>query len=85
MNETCDWCGPAVRAVYRAGRHGELYRPAGAPRPRNAPIAASTRHHRQPALAKPWVRNNHPPAARRRLTELFAALLHESLQDGAAL
>jgi hypothetical protein len=25
MNETCDRCGPAVRAVYSAGRHGELY------------------------------------------------------------
>ncbi|MDT4925033.1 MAG: hypothetical protein QOG01_2746 [Pseudonocardiales bacterium] len=25
MNETCDRCGPAVRAVYRAGRRGELY------------------------------------------------------------
>ena len=25
MNETCDRCGPAVCAVYRAGRVGELY------------------------------------------------------------
>src|SRR6266481_2014644 len=25
MNETCDRCGPAVRAVYRVDRHGELY------------------------------------------------------------
>jgi hypothetical protein len=25
MNETCDRCGPAVRAVYRAGSTGELY------------------------------------------------------------
>ena len=25
MNETCDRCGPAVRAVYRAERAGELY------------------------------------------------------------
>jgi hypothetical protein len=25
MNETCDRCGPAVRAVYRAERTGELY------------------------------------------------------------
>jgi hypothetical protein len=25
MNETCDRCGPAVRAMYRAGRNGELY------------------------------------------------------------
>ena len=25
MNETCDRCGPAVRAVYRADRGGELY------------------------------------------------------------
>jgi hypothetical protein len=25
MNETCDRCGPAVRAVYRVERHGELY------------------------------------------------------------
>ena len=25
MNQTCDRCGPAVRAVYRAARHGELY------------------------------------------------------------
>jgi len=25
MNEKCDRCGPAVRAVYRAARHGELY------------------------------------------------------------
>ena len=25
MNETCDRCGPAVRAVYRADRRGELY------------------------------------------------------------
>lgn len=25
MNETCDRCGPAVRAVYRAVRQGELY------------------------------------------------------------
>jgi hypothetical protein len=24
MNETCDRCGPAVRAVYRASRGGEL-------------------------------------------------------------
>ncbi len=25
MNETCDRCGPAVAAVYRASRHGVLY------------------------------------------------------------
>src|SRR5258707_7602666 len=25
MNETCDRCGPAVRAVYRVDRRGELY------------------------------------------------------------
>jgi hypothetical protein len=25
MNETCDRCGPAVRAMYRADRSGELY------------------------------------------------------------
>ncbi len=25
MNETCDRCGPGVRAVYRAARRGELY------------------------------------------------------------
>ena len=25
MNETCDRCGPAVRAAYRANRDGELY------------------------------------------------------------
>jgi hypothetical protein len=25
MNDTCDRCGPAVRAVYRAHRRGELY------------------------------------------------------------
>jgi hypothetical protein len=25
MNQTCDRCGPAVRAVYRAARDGELY------------------------------------------------------------
>jgi hypothetical protein len=25
MNDTCDRCGPAVRAVYRADRRGELY------------------------------------------------------------
>jgi hypothetical protein len=25
MNEMCDRCGPAVRAVYRVERHGELY------------------------------------------------------------
>ena len=25
MNETCDRCGPAVCAVYRAERDGELY------------------------------------------------------------
>jgi hypothetical protein len=25
MNETCDRCGPAVHAVYRAGRVGEIY------------------------------------------------------------
>jgi hypothetical protein len=25
MHETCDRCGPAVRAVYRADRRGELY------------------------------------------------------------
>ena len=25
MNETCDRCGPAVRAVSRASRGGELY------------------------------------------------------------
>jgi len=25
MNEMCDRCGPAVAAVYRAERHGELY------------------------------------------------------------
>jgi len=24
MNETCDRCGPAVRAMYPAARHGEL-------------------------------------------------------------
>ena len=25
MNETCDRCGPAVRAAYRASRGGQLY------------------------------------------------------------
>jgi hypothetical protein len=25
MNQTCDRCGPAVRAVYRVARTGELY------------------------------------------------------------
>jgi hypothetical protein len=25
MNEACDWYGPAVRAVYRVDRRGELY------------------------------------------------------------
>jgi len=25
MNETCDRCGPAVRAAYRAARVGQLY------------------------------------------------------------
>ena len=25
MNETCDRCGPAVRAAYHADRDGELY------------------------------------------------------------
>jgi hypothetical protein len=25
MNETCDRCGPAVRAVFRADRKAELY------------------------------------------------------------
>jgi len=25
MNETCDRCGPAVRALYRVNRQGELY------------------------------------------------------------
>jgi hypothetical protein len=25
MNETCDRCGPAVHAVYRVSRDGELY------------------------------------------------------------
>ena len=25
MNETCDRCGPAVRAIYRVFRRGELY------------------------------------------------------------
>jgi len=25
MNETCDRCGPAVRAMYRADRHGQLF------------------------------------------------------------
>ncbi len=25
MNETCDRCGPAVRAVYRVTGNGELY------------------------------------------------------------
>jgi hypothetical protein len=25
MNEACDRCGPAVRAVYRTARDGELY------------------------------------------------------------
>ena len=25
MNQTCDRCGPAVRAVYRADGTGELY------------------------------------------------------------
>jgi hypothetical protein len=25
MNETCDRCGPAVCAVYRVSRRGELY------------------------------------------------------------
>ena len=25
MNETCDRCGPAVRAVYRMDRQGKLY------------------------------------------------------------
>jgi uncharacterized Zn finger protein len=26
MNQTCDRCGPAVRAAYRVTREGELYR-----------------------------------------------------------
>ena len=25
MNQTCDRCGPAVRAAYRVARGGELY------------------------------------------------------------
>ena len=25
MNQTCDRCGPAVRAAYRVSREGELY------------------------------------------------------------
>lgn len=25
MNQTCDRCGPAVRAVYHASRNGQLY------------------------------------------------------------
>ena len=25
MNDTCDRCGPAVRATYRVDRDGELY------------------------------------------------------------
>ena len=25
MNQTCDRCGPAVRAAYRIARDGELY------------------------------------------------------------
>jgi hypothetical protein len=25
MNQTCDRCGPAVRAIYRVDRDGELY------------------------------------------------------------
>jgi ribosomal protein S14 len=25
LSQTCDRCGPAVRAVYRAHRNGELY------------------------------------------------------------
>ena len=25
MNETCDRCGPAVRAAYRVDKRGELY------------------------------------------------------------
>jgi hypothetical protein len=25
MNQTCDRCGPAVRAAYRVDRSGELY------------------------------------------------------------
>ncbi|MGH3283998.1 MAG: DUF7455 domain-containing protein [Streptosporangiaceae bacterium] len=25
MNQTCDRCGPAVRALFRVNRHGELY------------------------------------------------------------
>ena len=25
MNQTCDRCGPTVRAAYRAARAGELY------------------------------------------------------------
>jgi hypothetical protein len=25
MNQTCDRCGPAVRAAYRVARRGELY------------------------------------------------------------
>lgn len=25
MNETCDRCGPSVRAAYHVYRHGELY------------------------------------------------------------
>jgi hypothetical protein len=25
VNQTCDRCGPAVRAAYRAARDGELY------------------------------------------------------------
>jgi hypothetical protein len=25
MNQTCDRCGPAVRAAYRVNRQGELY------------------------------------------------------------
>ena len=36
MNETCDWCGHAVRAVYRASRLGQLYlaSPTSGPFPR---------------------------------------------------
>jgi hypothetical protein len=26
MNETCDWCGPAVYAAYRVARSGAAYR-----------------------------------------------------------
>jgi hypothetical protein len=56
MTETCDRCGPAVRAGYRVNRVGELYL-IGPGRHRGAAAAASSSRMVPLASASATVRN----------------------------